>query len=348
MLIRNIILLSIVFLGFTTLLAQDILDYQVNKISSPITIDGYLNEVQWNDAYATSNFVVLGSATPPLTLTWAKLLWDNTYIYVAFCCQDTTIWATLNHRDNELYTEDAVEVYFDPDGDGLNYIELEVNPLNTIFDLWMTKPWDSGGTGHKEWNFNNISTAVAIRGTVANNSDRDTAWTCEMAIPFAEMQFCAPTMNFPPLTNDIWRSNLYRFDRKSTNDPNTEQTGWNQTGGGQHVPDKFGRIIFTDNSTSNLTISNTGHSPEYCILYQNYPNPFNPITFIKYYLPQSGNISLKIYNLLGQEIAILADGYKTAGEHVARWNARDLPSSVYICRLVAGKFSAARKLIMQK
>ncbi len=248
----------------------------------------------------------------------------------------------------KLYQEDAVEVYFDPDGDGLNYIEMEVNPLNAIFDLWMTNPWNSGGIGHKEWNFNDISTDVLVQGTVAYNSDRDTAWVCEMALPFTEMQFCAASMNFPPMVNDIWRSNLYRFDRKSTNDPNGQATGWNQTSGGQHEPANFGRIIFTDGTSSNLITSYTDHDPENFILYQNYPNPFNPSTTIKFFLPRSGNVSLKIYNLLGQEIASIIAGYKTTGEYEINWTPTGLASGVYLYRLTTGEFSAVKKLILQK
>ena len=342
-------LLNFILLSFTSAFAQEILEYQVNKISIPVVIDGNLDEQEWLSAEPTADFVILGSSATPLTQTWAKILWDSTYLYAGFYCQDTTIWATYNHRDNELWQEDAVEIYFDPDGDGLNYIELEVNPLNAIFDLWMTRPWDQpGAAGHKEWNFNDISTEVSVQGTVAYNSDRDTAWVCEMALPFAEMQFCAPTMNFPPLANDSWRSNLYRFDRKSTNDPNGEPTGWNQTGGGQHEPDQFGRIVFADSTASDIIVSYTEHSPGQFILYQNYPNPFNPGTAIKFYLPKSANVSLKIFNLLGQEITSIMAGYQSAGEHEIRWIATGLPSGVYFCRLTAGEFSIAKKLILQK
>jgi hypothetical protein len=193
-----------------------------------------------------------------------------------------------------------------------------------------------------------MTTAVTVRGTVANNSDRDTAWVCEMALPFAEMQFNAPAMNFPPLANESWRSNLYRFDRESTNDPNAQATGWSQTGGGQHEPDKFGRIIFTDSSTSAILAAHPGHSPGNFELYQNCPNPFNPGTSITFYLPNSAYVNLKIYNLLGQEIVTLFTGFKTAGRHEINWVPTGLASGIYLCRLTTGKFSAVKKMILQK
>jgi Secretion system C-terminal sorting domain len=83
-------------------------------------------------------------------------------------------------------------------------------------------------------------------------------------------------------------------------------------------------------------------------LNQNYPNPFNPTTSISYSLPVDAYVSLKIYNMLGQEIATLVDGELSAGEHIATWNASDVPSGIYICRIHAGTFSATKQLMLVK
>jgi hypothetical protein len=83
-------------------------------------------------------------------------------------------------------------------------------------------------------------------------------------------------------------------------------------------------------------------------LYQNYPNPFNPETAIKFKLPKSSFATLRIYNLSGQEIATLINGFKIAGEHEVKWQAQGLPSGVYFYRLQAGGFSEIKKLILQK
>ena len=179
------------------------------------------------------------------------MLWDEDCLYVGIYCQDRNIWATYDQRDDRLYQEDVIEVYIDQDGDGQNYIEIEVNPINAIFDLWLTRPYSSGGQGHSAWNMDGLITAVSVQGSVADTSDVDTAWVCEMAMPFSEMEFAAESISHPPSTGDAWRFNLFRFDRGRTNDPNREETGWNQTGGGQHVPERFGKIIFGgENSVS--------------------------------------------------------------------------------------------------
>jgi endoglucanase len=83
-------------------------------------------------------------------------------------------------------------------------------------------------------------------------------------------------------------------------------------------------------------------------LSQNYPNPFNPITTINYILQKSEKISLKIYNLAGENIETLINGYQIAGQHEIKWKSDGLPSGIYFCQLRAGKFLETKKLILQK
>ena len=88
--------------------------------------------------------------------------------------------------------------------------------------------------------------------------------------------------------------------------------------------------------------------PNKLILFQNYPNPFNPITTIKYTLPEQTYFSLKIYNTLGKEIAILYKGEKTSGLHEAVFNGNDLSSGIYFCVLKANKWIATKKMVLLK
>ena len=90
------------------------------------------------------------------------------------------------------------------------------------------------------------------------------------------------------------------------------------------------------------------HTPTDIHLYQNFPNPFNPKTTIKYSLNRQNNVTLKIYNLSGQEIDTLVNRIETAGEHEIAWQPKGLPSAVYFCRLHIGKFTEMKKLIYQK
>lgn len=87
-------------------------------------------------------------------------------------------------------------------------------------------------------------------------------------------------------------------------------------------------------------------------LSQNHPNPFNPMTSIEYYLPRSGEVSLVIYNLLGEEVARLVDGEMPSGSHTAVWNASNVSSGIYFYRLRAGPpaggFVQTRKMVLLK
>jgi len=88
--------------------------------------------------------------------------------------------------------------------------------------------------------------------------------------------------------------------------------------------------------------------PDNFTLKQNYPNPFNLTTTIAFTLSKSDKISIKIYNLTGQEIETLINSYQIAGAHEIKWQPAGIPSGIYFYRLQTGAFSAAKKLILQK
>jgi photosystem II stability/assembly factor-like uncharacterized protein len=81
---------------------------------------------------------------------------------------------------------------------------------------------------------------------------------------------------------------------------------------------------------------------------QNYPNPFNPSTIISFNLPEQTNLELKVYDVLGNEVATLINEVKPAGSYEAEWNASALPSGVYIYQLRAGNHTQMRKMLLLK
>jgi len=83
-------------------------------------------------------------------------------------------------------------------------------------------------------------------------------------------------------------------------------------------------------------------------LAQNYPNPFNPITTIKFSLPAAGNVKLAVYNLLGQEVQTLINGYKEAGTHTVDFEATNLNSGIYLYKIEANGFIQTRKMTLLK
>ncbi len=83
-------------------------------------------------------------------------------------------------------------------------------------------------------------------------------------------------------------------------------------------------------------------------LYSNYPNPFNPTTQISYQLPKDGFVNLVVYNSLGQEVAKLVNKHQSSGKYTVEFNAKNLPSGLYIYKLQAGEFSSVKKMMLTK
>ncbi|NWF50757.1 MAG: T9SS type A sorting domain-containing protein [Ignavibacteriaceae bacterium] len=83
-------------------------------------------------------------------------------------------------------------------------------------------------------------------------------------------------------------------------------------------------------------------------LYENYPNPFNPSTKIKFFIPRSGVVQLKIYDLLGREISTLVNEFRNAGEYIEEFNAINLPSGIYFYELTSESNVVSKKMLLLK
>lgn len=89
-------------------------------------------------------------------------------------------------------------------------------------------------------------------------------------------------------------------------------------------------------------------TPSDFALYQNYPNPFNPSTTIRFSLPSASFVSLKVYNLIGQEVASLVNDFRASGMHSVQFNAAGLASGMYLYRIQSGQFSQTKKFVFLK
>lgn len=115
-------------------------------------------------------------------------------------------------------------------------------------------------------------------------------------------------------------------------------------------PDDTVFVVLTGHGTGIVSVQIAAHGtiPADYRLDQNYPKPFNPSTTIRFALPSAGHASLIIYNILGEEVATLANTHYPAGEYRIDWEAEDLPSGVYFYRLRSGSFNATKKLLLLK
>jgi flagellar hook assembly protein FlgD len=84
------------------------------------------------------------------------------------------------------------------------------------------------------------------------------------------------------------------------------------------------------------------------MLHQNRPNPFNPTTEIAFSLPEASQVTLEVYNIMGQKVVTLINGYVEAGEHTVIWDGSNVTSGMYLYRLKAGAVDETRKMLLLK
>ena len=190
--------------------------YVCYRSPSGIKIDGKMDEPEWQKAEWTKPFVdIEGELQPdPPLLTQAKMLWDDTYFYFAAKMEEPHVWATLTERDAIMYHNDDFEIFLDPDGDGHNYYEFEMNANNAIWDLLMFKPYRvNDGLTHylMNWQIKDVLHAVYIDGSLNDPSDEDRFWSVEVAIPWEVLKELAPNRQ-PAKPGDQWRVNFSRVD----------------------------------------------------------------------------------------------------------------------------------------
>ena len=89
-------------------------------------------------------------------------------------------------------------------------------------------------------------------------------------------------------------------------------------------------------------------NPDKFELNQNYPNPFNPSTQLSYILKTDGNVKLTVFNLVGQSVRVLVDGYQTAGYYEVTFDANDLPAGIYLYKLQVGDNSSVKRMTLVK
>jgi hypothetical protein len=142
---------------------------------------------------------------------------------------------------------------------------------------------------------------------------------------------------------EYYRDNLYTFVLRkgrgivSLSSSTSYSAFWRAT---NHLLDNYRITSVPGRHTSRL--------PGRHQLQQNYPNPFNPSTTMEFALPHAGYVTLKVFNVLGEEVANLIKGDHAAGTFKATWDASNMPSGVYFYRLNAGEYVQTRKAILMK
>ncbi|MGB5849989.1 MAG: T9SS type A sorting domain-containing protein, partial [Ignavibacteriaceae bacterium] len=155
--------------------------------------------------------------------------------------------------------------------------------------------------------------------------------------------------------NDVWTVEFRRKNSGSDNDFAVPSGGtvvftheiFDNTGGG-HVNDGWDETVYTLDFSGIVGVEDADQLPQTYALDQNYPNPFNPTTTITYAVPQNSFISLRVFDVLGNEVQTLVNETKSAGTYSVSFDAASVPSGVYFYTLEAGNFVSTKKMVLIK
>ena len=224
--------------------------YTCRKTQASFEINGDLNKPEWKDAEKSQRFVDMVTGENGLYDTRSAALWDDENLYIAFWAEEPFVSANQKERDSIVFLENDLEVFIDG---GDCYYELEVNALNTIyevffiwkdaykkdgrfdvagFDVFKEKALTFGGdydrTGDSFWygrhprglrwafldyDMAGLKTAVKVDGKINDASHVDKGWTLEIAIPWQSLQWLANGRSIPPKEGDVWRIFFGRFQK---------------------------------------------------------------------------------------------------------------------------------------
>ncbi len=233
--------------------------YVAYKTSEAIIVDGKADEAVWKKAKWTNDFIDIEGIITPKYLTNIKMLWDENYYYILAEIKEPHVWGDITERDAVIFYNNDFEVFIDPDGDTHNYYELEINALNTAWDLFINKPYrERGNVVLNDWDYTGLKSAISIDGTLNNPNDIDKSWTLEIAIPFKDLRTAYRKDNVP--RDKFWRVNFSRvnWDYDLTKEKYSRKKGedgkflheynwvWSPTGViNMHLPENWGYVYFS-------------------------------------------------------------------------------------------------------
>ena len=304
--------------------------YIVNKINDQINIDGRDDELAWNNAIYTDDFIDIEGSKTPSQKTNVKMLWDEKFLYVFAKLYENHIWGDITKRDEVIYYNNDFEVFINPNDDVFSYGEIEINALGTEWDLFLNRPYRLKGKADSSWDINGLKSAVDISGTLNDPNDLDDYWTVEIAIPLKEIEkLNTSRKDEKVISGDVWRINFSRvnwdfeinngvYSRKKENGKYLPEYNWVWSPQGiinMHVPENWGYLVFSENDE---VFNMTNKLITQHILY----TVFREITFgnLKYLKNLEANTSIEFKDFEYRNIKISCNFLKTEDGYVIELN----------------------------
>ncbi len=238
-------------------------------------IDGNLDKPFWQNVPFTEAFTdISGPNFPaPRFATRAKMCWDDDNLYIGALLEGDEIWATLTQRDSVIYLDNDFEIFIDTSSSTHDYLEIEVNALNTQWDLLLTRPYRDGGRAISAWDIAGLESAVTIQGKLNDPTAHNRFWSVEVRLPLKPlMEGCSLVDNPPelprcyqprnaPCVGEFWRMNFSRVQwtvdvkegryqkRLDENGAPLPEDNWVWAPTGKidiHCPEFWGFVFFTE------------------------------------------------------------------------------------------------------
>jgi hypothetical protein len=149
-------------------------------------------------------------AKAPRFRTRAKMGWNEEFFFFGAEMEEPDVWGTITEKNARMFEDNDIEVFLDPDKDGLNYYEYEMNALGTIWELSLPKPYGEGGVPILGCNLEGLRRAVHVRGTINDPTTRDQGWNVAIAFPWEGLALYCSGIACPPRVGDLWRANFSR------------------------------------------------------------------------------------------------------------------------------------------
>ncbi len=257
------LILFLLYMGCIQLAAQETpRKYVALKTTDTLTIDGKADELSWSNTEWSTDFIDIEGIKKPKYKTRMKMLWDDTNLYFFAQMEEPHVWGTLKQRDTVIFYNNDFEIFIDPEGDTHNYMEFEMNALNTVWDLFLTKPYRNQGKVLDSWDIQGLKSAVHIDGTLNKSNDSDTGWSVEIAIPWSVLTEASNSNRLPE--NEFWRINFSRVNweydltegrysrKKDKEGKYLPEYNWVWSPQGvinMHEPEHWGYVYFSDNKT---------------------------------------------------------------------------------------------------
>lgn len=322
--IKYVCIITLLFLVTSTVFSQVLV---VTKTNVPITIDGSSDDAIWGmiEENLVNNPYVGAPDDEFDSEGRFKMTWDETYLYFICEVNDDVLF---EDSDGANEHDESFDLFFDPWLDGGTAPQED--------DALITLEWSSSGVCRKSGEKGGF-TVFDTTGIVAMCSETFDGYIIEAAIPLADLQ--------------MGGGDTFGFDLRINDDDDggsrDTQVSWYATVlGDWNKPSALAELLLSETVTS--VVLNNMALPSHFLLEQNFPNPFNPGTTIEYTLTTYSKVSLKVFDVLGQQVAQLVNDVKPAGQYTINFDASSLNSGIYFCQLQVDNQKMTKRMMLVK